>query len=177
MLKTREIINYGPCYISAINCPADGIDLPRKATLFEVYADGTPEPLEVFRTAGQAKKFAKDYIADPEGTMQRQHMLSGDRLTHVRALGAIALLSNWIECGLTITDKRNPKTKPEQYEVANLFVTAAENQISILYYPNAEATSVEYLYLNRIKAVRAISENTFAFETYQGRTYTITGID
>lgn len=173
----KEIIDYGPCYVVAINCPADGIDLPRKATLFDVCDGATHETLDTFRTAGQAKKFARHYIADSVGTMQKQRQLSADRIIHNRALWAVSLLSNWIEYALTITYKRNPKAKPEQYEVANLFVTAAENQIVVLYYPDAEATSVEYLYLNGIKAVRAIAENTFAFETYQGKVYTISGKD
>lgn len=107
--------------------------------------------------------------------MQKQRQLSSDRLTHVRALWAVSLLSNWLEYDLTITYKRNPKAQPEQYEVANLFVTAAENQIVILYYPDTEATSVEYLYLSGIKAVRAIAKNTFAFETYTGKVYMVSG--
>lgn len=140
----KEIIDYGPCYVAAINCPADGIDILRKTTLFDVCEDGTHETLDTFHTARQAKKFARHYIADSVGTMQKQRQLSGNRLTHVRALWAVSLLSNWLEYDLTITYKRNPKAKPEQYEVANLFVTAAENQIVILYYPDTEATSVEY---------------------------------
>lgn len=104
-------------------------------------------------------------------------MVSGDRLTHVRALWAVSLLSSWLEYDLTVTDKRNPYAEPEQYEVSNIFVTAAENQIVILYYPDAEATSVEYLYLNGIKAVRAISENIFSFEDYRGKVYIISGKD
>lgn len=177
MLNMREIIDYGPCYVLAINCPADGIDLPRKATLFDVCEDGTHQTLDTFRTARQAKRFAHRYIADPEGTIQQRRMLSGDRLTHVRALWAVSLLSNWIDYNLVITDKRNPHAKPERYEASNIFVTAAENQIVILYYPNVKATSVEYLYLNGIKAVRAVSENTFQFETYEGKAYRISGKD
>jgi len=175
MLSMKEIVNYGPCYISAINCPADGIDLPRKATLFDVCKDGTHQTLDTFRTAKAAKKFAHRYVSDPVGTMQKQRQLSGDRLAHVRALWAVSLLSSWTEYNLTITDKRNPYEEPEQYEVANLFVTAAENQIVVLYYPDSEATSVEYLYFSGIKTVRAIAENTFAFETYTGKVYTISG--
>ena len=45
MLNMREIIDYGPCYVAAINCPADGIDLLRKATLFDVYDGTTHESL------------------------------------------------------------------------------------------------------------------------------------
>ncbi|WP_299965846.1 hypothetical protein [uncultured Oscillibacter sp.] len=177
MLNMKEIVDYGPCYVLAINCPADGIDLPHKTTLFDVFDSATHETIDTFRTARQAKKFAHRYIADPEGTMQRQRMLSGDRLTHLRALWAVSLLSNWINYELTITDKRNPKVKPKQYEVSNIFVTAAENQIVILFYPDSEATIVDYLYLNGIKAVRVISENSFEFEDYQGKVYTIRGID
>lgn len=177
MLNMKEIVGYGSCYVVAINCPADGIDLPRKATLFDVCQNGTHEMLDTFRTAKQAKKFAHRYTADPEGTIAKRRMLSGDRLTHIRALWAVSLLSNWMEYNLTITDKRTPKAEPEQYEASGVFVTAAENQIVILFYPDTEATSVEYLYLNGIKAVRAIAENTFAFETYTGKVYTISGKD
>lgn len=169
MLNMKEIIDYGSCYVLAINCPADGIDLPRKATLFDVSDGTTHETLDTFSTARQAKKFAHRYIADPEGTIAKQRMLSGDRLTHVRALWAVSLLSNWIEYSLTITDKRNPKIKPEQHKANNIFVTAAENMIVILYYPNNEAISAEHLYLNGIKTVRAIAENKFLFETYRGK--------
>lgn len=173
----KEIIDYGPCYVVAINCPADGIDLLRKATLFDVCEDGTHQTLDTFRTAGQAKKFCHKYIADSKGTIQQRRQLSADRIIHNRALWAVSLLSNWLEYDLTITYKRNPQAMPERYEVANLFVTAAENQIVILYYPDVEATSVEYHYLSGIKAVRAIAENTFAFETYTGKVYTISGKD
>ncbi len=176
-MNRKEIIDYGPCYVLAINCPADGIDILRKTTLFDVCDGATHETLDTFRTARQAKKFARHYIADSVGTIQKQRQLSGDRLTHVRALWAVSLLSNWIDYELTIIDKRNPHAGPEQYEVANLFVTAAENQIVILYYPDTEATSVEYLYLSGIKAVRAIAENTFAFETYTGKIYMVSGKD
>ncbi len=177
MLNMKEIIDYGPCYVVAINCPADGIDLLRKATLFDVYDGSTHETRGTFRTAAAAKKFCHKYIADSKGTIQQRRQLSADRIIHNRALWAISLLSNWIDYELVITDKRNPKVKPEQYEASNIFVTAAENQIVILYYPDAEATSVKYLYLSGIKAVRAISENTFAFEDYQGKVYTISGKD
>lgn len=129
MLNTKEIIDYGSCYITSTVTvyPADEIDLPRKVTLFDVCQNGTHETLDTFRTAGQAKKFAHRYIANPIGTIQRQRMLSGDRLTHIRALRAISLLSNWMEYDLIIADNRNPKVKPEQYEASNIFVTAAEN--------------------------------------------------
>ena len=113
MLNMKEIVDYGPCYVLAINCPADGIDLPHKTTLFDVFDSATHETIDTFRTARQAKKFAHRYIADPEGTMQRQRMLSGDRLTHVRALWAVSLLSSWLEYDLTVTDKRNPYAEPE----------------------------------------------------------------
>lgn len=169
----REIIDYGPCYVAAINCPADGIDLLRKATLFDVYDGTTHETVDTFRTARQAKKFARHYIADPVGTMQKQRQLSGDRLTHVRALWAVSLLLNWTEHNLTITNKRNPHAEPERYEASGVFVTAAENQIVILFYPDSEVTTVGYLYLSGIKAVRVIAENTFQFETYSGKVYTI----
>lgn len=177
MLNMKEIIDYGPCYVLAINCSANGIDLPRKTTLFDVCDGATHETLDTFRTAKAAKKFAHRYIADPEGTIQQRRQLSANRIIHNRALWAVSLLSNWLEYDLTITYKRNPKARPEQYEIVNLFVTAAENQIVILYYPDTEATSVEYLYLSGIKAVRAIAENKFSFETYQGKVYTISGKD
>lgn len=177
MLNMKEIVDYGPCYVVAINCPADGIDLPRKTTLFDVCDGTTHETLDTFRTARQAKKFAHRYVGDPVGTMQRQRQLSGDRLAHVRALWAVSLLSNWTEYDLTITDKRSPKAEPEQYEASNVFVAAAENQIVIIYYPNSETASVDYLYISGIKAVRAIAENTFAFETYTGKVYMVGGRD
>ena len=177
MLNMREIIDYGLCYVVAINCPADGIDLLRKATLFDVCEDGTHETLDTFHTARQAKKFSRRYIADPTGSVQQRRQLSADRIIHTRALWAVALLGNYSEFDVTISNKRNPQATPERYEVNDIFPTAAENQIVILYYPNNEATSVDHMYLSGIKAVRAISKNSFAFETYQGKVYTISGKD
>lgn len=176
MLNMREIIDYGPCYVLAINCPADGIDLPRKAMLFDVSDSATHETLDIFRTARQAKKFAHRYIADPEGTIRQQRMLSGDRLTHVRALWAVSLLSNWMDYDLTITDKRNPHVEPEHYEANAIYTTSIENEILIRYYVGDEIKT-RVMHISGIKAVRAISENTFAFETYRGKVYTIRGID
>ena len=106
MLNMRDIVDYDRCYVLAVNCPADGVDLLRKVTLFDVCDGATHETQGTFRTARQAKKFARRYVADPEGTMQRQRMVSGDRLTHVRALWAVSLLSSWLEYDLTVTDKR-----------------------------------------------------------------------
>ena len=113
MLNMRDIVDYDLCYVLAVNCPADGVDLLRKVTLFDVCDGATHETQGTFRTARQAKKFARRYVADPEGTMQRQRMVSGDRLTHVRALWAVSLLSSWLEYDLTVTDKRNPYAEPE----------------------------------------------------------------
>ena len=177
MLNMREIIDYGSCYVVSINCPADGIDLPRKATLFDVCDGATHEAVDTFTTARQAKKFAHRYIADPTGSVQQRRQLSADRIIHTRALWAVSLLSNFMEYDITISDKRNPQATPERYEVSDIFPTAAENQIVILYYPDNEAISVDHMYLSGIKAVRTIAENTFAFETYQGKVYTISGKD
>lgn len=177
MLNMREIIDYGPCYVVAINCPADGIDLHRKATLFDINDAVTHETVNTLNTARQAKKFCRRYIADPKGTVQKMRMLSNDPVTHNRALWAVALLGNYSEHDIIITDKHRPYAPPETYEVRDIFPTAAENQIVILYYPSSEATSVEYLYLSGIKAVRTISKNSFAFETYQGKEYIISGRD
>lgn len=176
MLNMRDIVDYDRCYVLAVNCPADGIDLLRKVTLFDVCDGATHETLDTFRTARQAKKFAHRYVADPEGTMQRQRMVSGDRLTHVRALWAVSLLSNWIDYELTLTDKRNPHAEPEHYEVNEIYLTRIENEIMVRYYVDDEIEA-RFMYISGIKAVRAISENTFAFETYRGKVYTISGID
>lgn len=165
MLNVKEIANYGPCYILSCVCPADGVDLPRKATLFDVCDGATHETLNTLHTARQAKSFAHRYIADPEGTMQRQRMVSGDRLTHVRALWAVSLLSNWIDYDLVITDKRNPYAEPERYEANEIYLTSTENEIMVRYYVGDEIKA-RFMYISRIKAVWAISENTFAFETY-----------
>ena len=51
MLNMKEIVDYGPCYVLAINCPADGIDLPHKTTLFDVFDSATHETIDTFRTA------------------------------------------------------------------------------------------------------------------------------
>ena len=177
MLNMRKIIDYGPCYMVVINCPADGIDLHRKTTLFDVCEDGTHQTLDTFHTAKAAKKFAHRYIADPTGSVQQRRQLSADRIIHTRALWAVALLGNYSEHDVIISDKHRPYAPPETYEVRDIFPTAAENQIVILYYPDNEATSAEYLYLSGIKAVRTISKNSFAFETYQGKVYTISGKD
>lgn len=175
MLNVREIVDYGSCYVVAINCPAGGIDLPRKATLFDVCEDGTHQTLDTFRTARQAKKFAHRYIADPEGTIAKQCMLSGDRLTHVRALWAVSLLSSWIEYKLTIIDKHNPQAEPKYYEASEVSVNHLENEIIIRYYVEDEIEA-RFLCISGIKAVRAIVESTFEFETYNGRVYKIEGI-
>ena len=177
MLNMREIIDYGPCYVVAINCPADGIDLPRKETLFDVCDGATHEAIDTFTTARQAKKFAHRYIADPTGSAQQRRQLSADRIIHTRALWAIALLGNYSEFDVTISNQRNPQATPERYEVSDIFPTAAENLIVVRYYPSDEAINREFLYIGGIKAVRVIAENTFEFETYLGMIYTISGKD
>ena len=175
MLNMKEIIDYGPCYVVAINCPADGIDLPRKATLFDVYDSIKHNVVDTFNTARQAKKFCRRYIADPEGTVKKIRQLSADRIIHTRALWAVALLGNYSEHDVIITDKRKPNDTPKRYKVTDIFPTAAENLIVVRYYPSDEAINREFLYIGGIKAVRVIAENTFEFETYSGVTYTISG--
>ena len=177
MLNMREIIDYGPCYVVAINCPADGIDLPRKETLFDVCDGATHEAIDTFTTARQAKKFAHRYIADPTGSAQQRRQLSADRIIHTRALWAVALLGNYSEHDVIITDKHKPNATPKRYEVTDIFPTAAENLIVVRYYPSDEAINREFLYIGGIKAVRVIAENTFAFETYSDKTYTFSGRD
>lgn len=176
MLNMREIADYGPCYVVAINCPANGHDLPRKATLFDVCDGATHETLDAFRTARQAKKFAHRYIADPTGVVQQKRQLSADRIIHNRALWAVSLLSNFMEYDITITDKHNPKAEPKCYYASEIFITTAENKIMVQYYVDNEIKA-QFMYISKIKAVRAISENTFEFETYKGKVYTINGID
>ena len=175
MLNMKEITDYGSCYVVAINCPAGGIDLPRKATLFDVCEDGTHQTLDTFRTARQAKKFAHHYIADPIGSVQQRRQLSANRIIHNRALMAVSLLSSWIEYKLTIIDKHNPQAEPKYYEASEVSVNHLENEIIIRYYVEDEIEA-RFLCISGIKAVRAIVESTFEFETYNGRVYKIEGI-
>ena len=177
MLNMKEIIDYGPCYVVAINCPADGIDLLRKTTLFDINDAATHETINTLNTAQQAKKFARKYICDPKGTVQKMRMLSNDPVAHHRALWAVALLGNHSEHDIIITDKRKPNTTPKRYQVTDIFPTAAENLIVVRYYPSDEAINREFLYIGGIKAVKVIAENTFEFETYSGKTYIISGKD
>lgn len=144
--------------------------------MYEVIDEDTYDLIAALPTRQRAKKFAHNYIADPIGTIQQQHMLSGDRLTHLRALWAVSLLSNWIDYELIITDKCNPKVKPERYEANEIYLTNIENEIMVRYYIGDEIEA-RFIYISGIEAVRAISENTFAFETYQGKVYTISGKD
>ena len=177
MLNMKEIADYGPVYVVAINCPADGIDLPRKATLFDINDAVTHETVNTLNTARQAKKFAHRYIADPEGTVQKIRQLSADRITHTRALWAVEMLGNYSEHDVIITDRRKPQATPKRYKVTDIFPTAAENLIVVRYYPSDEAINREFFYIGGIKAVRVIAENTFEFETYSGMIYTISGKD
>ena len=173
MLNMREIVDYGPCYVVAINCPANGVSLPRKKVLFDVCDSATHETVYTFNTARQAKRFAHRYISDPEGAVQQRRQLSADRITHVRALWAVALLLNYMELNMLVSDKHRPYAPPERYVVRDMFPT--ENMIIARYYPDEESTSKEVLYISGIKAVRVISENIFTFETYSGKVYTISG--
>lgn len=134
----REIANYGTCYVVVINCPADGIDLPRKATLFDVCEDGTHQTLDTFRTAKAAKKFAHRYISDLEGAMQQRRMLSADRLTHVRALWAVSLLSSQLdtdEYNIIVADRQSKEI--ERFQVSEIF--ASKNNNSIVLYRVGQA--------------------------------------
>ena len=173
----KDIADYGSCYIVSIVCPADGVDLPRKTTLFEVCDGVTDETLDTFRTARQAKKFAHRYIANSEGTMQQRRQLSADRIIHTRVFWAVSLLSMYSEYDIAVVDKHNPQATPKRYYAITVFVVNTENRIAVLYYPDDEATSAEYLYIDKVKSVRAISKSSFSFESYSGKTYTITGID
>ena len=104
----REIIDYGPCYVVAINCPADGIDLLRKTTLFDINDAVTHETVNTLPTARQAKKFCRRYIANPKGTVQKIRMLSDDPVTHHRALWAVALLGNYLSMMLLSQTSTSP---------------------------------------------------------------------
>lgn len=133
MLNMKEIADYGSAYVVAINCPADGIDLPRKTTLFDVCEDGTHQTLDTFHTAKQAKKFAHHYIADPTGAMQQKRQLSADRITHVRALWAVSLLSSQFdtdEYEIVAADRQSKEIK--RFQVSEIFVSKNNNSI-VLY--------------------------------------------
>ena len=172
MLNMHEVANYGPCYVLAINCPADGIDLPRKATLFDVADSATHETLDTFRTARQAKKFCHKYIADPTGALQQRRQLSADRITHIRALWAVSLLSNQLdidEYEIVVTDQQSKEI--ERFQVSDVFIS--KNSDSIILYRVGQAPH----YINGVKAVRVVGENTFIFETYQGIIYMVSGMN
>lgn len=176
MIKAKEIRSYGLCSIQMFVYPADTSATGKRMIMFEIIDEDTYDLIAAFPTRQRAKKFAHRYTADPDGTMQRQRMLSGDRLTHVRTLWVLSSLSTWIDYELVITDKHNSKAELERYKASEIYLTRAENEIMVRYYLNDEIEA-RFMYISGIKTVRAIAENTFAFETYTGKVYTISGKD
>lgn len=165
---TKHVFHIGSLDIERVTYPAELRDDEKAATLFEVY-DADCTMLNSFSTFHAAMDFAERYTDDPTAALAKMRQLSDNRLTHLRALAALALLSASTGFVFEISNAQNPE--PIRIEGDCLFVIPTGNEIQFSDY----GFQHEYR-IGDLASVRKVSDNSFRFKTQDGQTVTITGL-
>lgn len=180
-MEFTKMTDYNGIYdIYKLTIPANESDDHKRKQYFEV--DDIMEQ-HAFPTYKQAKKFARRLLADYKGTKDKFEALSGDPVVHHRACYAIDMLTEDYGHFYAKVTHKNMLGFFEgfyfheiDYINGAIVLSDIITPFNMFDLPSIWAPSNSFT-IGKLRAVNAVLQGCFRFETYEGTTYTITGIE